>query len=181
MGSATEIDYRSIDMRDAAAICCIQRSTWLDTYVSRVNNISYDDVDLYTAAWTSCKNIQHFSSMIAAGQYVSWTVECKKDKPCGHIKLVIENGDYNIDMLYVDPKFQGMSIGTTLITMAISAARSDNKSGSIIVDVVSYNQRAINFYKKFGFKLVGSVSNQARPIRDGHALPLKRFKLHLKY
>ena len=58
---------------------------------------------------------------------------------------------WDIDVL---PEFQNQGVGTALMDKCISRARECN-ARRIILEVQSSNLKAINFYKKMGFDLIG--------------------------
>jgi ribosomal protein S18 acetylase RimI-like enzyme len=66
-----------------------------------------------------------------------------------------------LDSLHVDTPNQGRHIGTSLMEKMISWSGNDRP---IRLEVVSYNQRAIDFYKKFDFVLTGREYNRKPPI-----------------
>lgn len=86
--------------------------------------------------------------------------ELKQDKDIQRVDFKFKPAGYQdgqevyIDTLAVDPKFQGMDIGTGLI-MAIKA-----KIQSVIhlyLEVGSLNEKAQGFYEKLGFKQQGFI------------------------
>ncbi|RYF19360.1 MAG: N-acetyltransferase [Flavobacteriales bacterium] len=70
------------------------------------------------------------------------------------MELESEAGEFYIDTLSVDPKFQGQGIGKILINTVISQAKSlgFEKVGLL---VSSTNPNAKRLYEKVGFKVVG--------------------------
>lgn len=59
----------------------------------------------------------------------------------------VANG--NIEMLFVDPQHFGQGLGKTLLLYAIQKMDADR------VDVNEQNPRAVDFYRKNGFEVVG--------------------------
>lgn len=64
--------------------------------------------------------------------------------------------DYpELDWLIVSHKYQGKGIAQRLTEMAIEWL---GKETAIKLGVISFNQRAIRFYEKFGFKDTGEIA-----------------------
>ena len=74
-------------------------------------------------------------------------------------------------MFYILPNYQNRGIGKKLLAMAIG----DNKN-DILVDVIDFNEKAISFYKKYGFIFLRKEKNNARPLLFGKTLDLIRMK-----
>ena len=60
-----------------------------------------------------------------------------------------------IQRIYIDQDFQDAGLGPLLITQAIRIAKNENKKG-IWLGVWENNDKAMNFYEKYGFKKIGS-------------------------
>ena len=75
--------------------------------------------------------------------------------------------DGNVEMLFVDADFRGQGIGKSLLEFAV-----DNL-GAVSLDVNEQNVRALGFYLRHGFRIVGRSPVDS----DGKNYPL----LHLMY
>jgi ribosomal protein S18 acetylase RimI-like enzyme len=73
------------------------------------------------------------------------------DKEIGSFHYRIENDIFNLIEIQVSDKFRGMKYGDKIMQEVINKAKELNKK-KIILEVLSYNSRAINLYKKYGFK-----------------------------
>lgn len=71
-----------------------------------------------------------------------------------NINLASENNTY-MSRLYVLKEFYGLQLGKELFNFNIEFSKQHNQSGTWLAVWVE-NQRAINFYTKMGFKIVGS-------------------------
>lgn len=60
-----------------------------------------------------------------------------------------------IQRIYIDQDFQDAGLGPLLITQAIRIAKNEDKKG-IWLGVWENNDKAMNFYEKYGFKKIGS-------------------------
>ncbi len=63
-------------------------------------------------------------------------------------------GDYYISNIAVDPEFRSQGIGTCILENALKLAE-DSGCRKVILNVTLNNERALEFYKKFGFKGTG--------------------------
>jgi len=81
-----------------------------------------------------------------------------------------ENSEHRIGAIYVLPDYQRRGIGGLLITKAFVWL---GKKNDIFINAVSYNQKAIGFYKKHGFIETGKrgVLDGAAKLPGGKTLP----------
>ncbi len=75
------------------------------------------------------------------------------------------SGD-SVEMLFVDPCHQGCGIGSALLSFAL-------ERGATSVDVNEQNPRALQFYRKHGFRIVSRDSLDA----DGRPYPILHLSL----
>ena len=72
------------------------------------------------------------------------------------VVLPREDGDAELDGLFVEPEGWGRGIGRALVDHAAEKARG---RGSDLLNVVS-NKRALGFYRKCGFETLGEVATR---------------------
>jgi ribosomal protein S18 acetylase RimI-like enzyme len=63
----------------------------------------------------------------------------------------LSEDEFNLNRLYINPNFQGKSIGKKLLNSSLN----EFKINKITLEVLKNNIRAINFYKSLGFKEIG--------------------------
>lgn len=80
-----------------------------------------------------------------------------------------------LDRLYILKEYYGEKLGSTLMDFNIQLSKNNNQKG-IWLAVWIENQRAINFYIKTGFKIVGKYNFQ---ISETHSNP--NHIMYLKY
>jgi ribosomal protein S18 acetylase RimI-like enzyme len=148
---------------DTEAICELLRQTWLDTYPNDQAGITRKDILLRLEGergeripqglerWRN--NINSTDGSVTV--YVARTGV--GGKVVGFTAPSIVDGQRRLDALYVLPETQGIGVGGKLIRKALEWLGTDQ---DIYLAVASYNQNAINFYKKFGFEPTN------RPIED---------------
>ncbi len=169
-------------IEDVSAIKDVQEKSWLATYVNQEFNITEDDIKLQFSEKNNgsgkivLKKIQDYlldqnTLSLVAKENNLLVGFCTIKKHLDHNQIV---------KLYILPTAQRKGIGTKLFKEATNWF--DKKD--IKLTVVQYNQKAINFYKKLGFK--EEPNNQKLiPINkliSGKALPLIRMRLtHTQY
>lgn len=164
------VTVRNVSVGDADDICLIQQETWRDTYISDDNGVSKNDIFEYTESWATPDNVAMFERLIQKSNKHTWLVAEIYGKVVGHVKILNREDSCLIDMFYVNPKYQGMGVGRLLLDRAML----ETGMNDIVVDVVSYNTKAIMFYKSYNFRIIGKEKNSANPLPSGKVLPLIR-------
>jgi diamine N-acetyltransferase len=85
------------------------------------------------------------------------------DKPVGFSKLILNAKHPNIatenaaklDRIYLLKEFYGLKLGLELLNFNIELSRNNSQSGMWLYTWIG-NNRAINFYLKAGFTIIGS-------------------------
>ena len=85
------------------------------------------------------------------------------DKPAGFSKIILNAKHPNIaaenvtklDRIYLLKEFYGLKLGLELLNFNIELARNNNQSGMWLYAWIG-NNRAIDFYLKAGFTIIGS-------------------------
>ena len=81
---------------------------------------------------------------------------------------ITDDSQRRVGALYVLPEAQGSGVGTKLLQSAVDWHGRDN---DIYLHVVSYNQKAIDFYEHFGFEKTGQEILDDHTIGDNKVLP----------
>ncbi|MDY6880922.1 MAG: GNAT family N-acetyltransferase [Thermodesulfobacteriota bacterium] len=130
--------------------------------------IPKDRIDEIEPLWRELNSHHHERSENFKGHFSSFTFEerCKKllemeklaifaakenSELVGYCIASWNNGDGEIDSLYVMPQLRGASLGMLLTESAMSWLTGLN-CHQISVCVAEGNEEAIPFYEKFGFK-----------------------------
>ena len=91
-----------------------------------------------------------------------YTVILADGKKAGYVHFYRnEEGEYEIDDLYIFTEFQNQGIGSAVIEKCCSSVHQP-----IILYVFIQNQRAVSLYRRLGFEIVKTV-NQSRYIMKG--------------
>ena len=151
---------------DAEAWCRIRKECWLDVYPNKEHDITKEDILLKD--FDSEEKIQMWRDSFAN------QTDCRyySAKTCGKVVgMCLSYPDQpicEIGAIYIDLNYQHQGIGTKLISQAMSDFDQTKK---VNLKVVSYNEKAIKFYQKLGFKIVGPFDDPFGKLPNGKQLP----------
>lgn len=153
---------------DAEAICDIRDRAWIAAYPNAELGITADDIKLNAQGVDGefvPRRIAYLKERFAKGNGTGLTIFVARvdGKVVGYIDPKIdEHNRHSISAIYVAPEAQRMGIGSKLMQQALDLFGRDQ---NIFLEVVSYNQNAINFYKRFGFEETNTIvpEEQGRP------------------
>lgn len=85
------------------------------------------------------------------------------DKPVGFSKIILNSKHPDIaadnvallDRIYLLREFYGLKLGLKLLNFNIELSKNNNQSGMWLYAWIG-NERAVNFYLRAGFKIIGS-------------------------
>lgn len=139
---------------DAKAILTLKRDAWLSAYVSDEHAVTREDIykkltdeDIEKAAaeWG-----QGIAEETEDGERITFVARLD-GKVVGYTQPCVEDGQRRLGAMYVSPEVQGHGIGAKLIAKALERQGSND----VYAHVVSYNDKAIRFYERFGFERTG--------------------------
>ncbi len=151
------IEIYPAKIKDTIGIFLVQRTVWLATYPNKEFGVTrnwikahFSDKKKRVARWRKGVRESKDSCVWVAkeGKRVVGFCEALKMKK------------HRIGTIYILPKYQHRGIGQALMTQALNWF---GKQRNIYVGVAPYNTKAINFYKKFGFKIKGPVETGQLP------------------
>jgi putative acetyltransferase len=127
-------------------------------FLEQIDQVSKDDFDNLLAIWEASvrathdfiteDNIQFFKSLVRNEALPSLDLRCVRDGknlPIGFVG--VSNG--KVEMLFIHPDYFGLGIGKRLLEYALLHLKAT------LLDVNEQNPKAIGFYKKMGFMVVG--------------------------
>jgi ribosomal protein S18 acetylase RimI-like enzyme len=133
----------------------IQAETWLATYPNAELGVSYEGVRQRVEGLKGekvAKKIDGWRERIkTAGEDHAVFVARDHDRIVGFVTPGNIEGQRRIGALYVLPDAQGLGVGSKLLEKALEW----NGDSEIYLHVAEYNDKAVNFYQKFGFELTG--------------------------
>ncbi len=147
------ITISKIIPEDALGIREVLRDTWIATYPNKELGITEADIaDSYKDLFTE-ESIKQFQERIRNFPDSIQTFVAKDgDRIMGVCRVIIEKDSNELKMLYVHPEYQGKGIGKALWE---ESKKLFNENNRIFVNVATYNNQAIKFYEKLGFKDTG--------------------------
>lgn len=162
---------------DAEAICDIRDRARIKTYPNAELGITPEDVRINAQGLNGefvPRRVAHLKNRLAVANRPDGSTYVAKvgGKVVGFVDPSIEDGKRRIGALYVDPDFQNMGIGSMLIKQALAW----HGNNDIYLEVVAYNQNAINFYKNFGFSMTDTVV-QEEPGRPAYMKSIPAFEM----
>lgn len=142
--------------RDCELLADIGKQSFLDAHGK---SAAKEDIDAFVALNYSRKAfVKELSTLGNIYQIIYFN-----NQAVGFSKIVLNSPNTNIDQeqvtkldrLYLLKEFYGYNLGDTLMSFNIELSKQNNQKG-IWLAVWIENKRAINFYLKNGFTIVGS-------------------------
>lgn len=153
----TDFTLRRAGTDDVARLSLIGQATFLESFASILPG---DDILLH------CHR-QHgpadYETRLASADGALWLAELPKGAPVGYAALSApdlpeverEDGDIELKRIYVLSTFHGSGVGAALMRTASDHARNAGYH-RLLLGVYGRNGRAIRFYQKNGFAIIGS-------------------------
>ena len=133
---------------DANFVYEVRKETWLNTYPDKKHNITKQDIlKKFQNKEERIKKIKHDIKTKNYG-FNGLVIEVNSEL-VGFIITFKKNEKLFIISLYILPRYQNYGLGSRLLKEILRNTHDD-----LWLEVAIYNQKAINFYRKFGFKLV---------------------------
>lgn len=171
---------RKIEPDDVLDLHRVYFLTWLDTYPNEEFNITKEDIIYKYEQRLAPEKILESKEKITQTKENELKLLLKDKKKVVALCNVVKEQDYNqLQAIYVLPEYQRMGVGTRLW---LEAEKFLDPYKKTIVYVASYNNRAIRFYEKLGFKSTGKIFKDERSkMRNGAVFPeLKMVRIAVK-
>ena len=169
-----EILISEAKLEDADGITFVQKTTWLATYPNKEAGITHQDILETVNHWgLGVKN--RLSNPEPIRNY--WVAK-DNGKVVGMCLATKGEDDNTLQAIYILPEYQGKHIGRQLCDKALEWL---GREKNIVLGVVTYNQKAIEFYKKHGFKEHGERHDEIATLPSGKVLPEVEMVLFKKH
>jgi ribosomal protein S18 acetylase RimI-like enzyme len=145
---------------NAETICDIRDRAWLGAYPNAELGITVDDVRLMAQGPNGeyvPRRIAYLKEQLSKEDGTGETTFVAKvdGEVIGYIDPRIDEQNHRrVGAIYVAPEAQGKGIGGKLMNQVLDWYGRDQ---DVYLEVISYNQNAINFYKRFGFVQTDTV------------------------
>lgn len=141
--------------------------TWLATYPNKETGITEEDIKERFKDRHSKESIQkRVDNLSALSKNQSFFVAKDEEKIIGVCRAVIRDNYNQLQSIYVLPEYQGKGVGYQLWQEAKKFFDSKKQT---VVQVATYNTKAITFYKKLGF-----VDTGKRFTNEKHRMPISK-------
>lgn len=186
MFMVTNRDNQTISIKiatpdDAEIICDIRDRAWINAYPNPQLGITARDIGINAKGLHGefvPKRIAYLKNKLSSPDRPDGaTFVAKIDgKVVGFADPSIEDGKRRVGALFVAPEAQGKGVGSKLIQRDLDWHGREN---DIYLEVLSYNQNAIDFYERFGFKKTDTVVPQEEGV-PGYIKPLPQIEMVLR-
>jgi ribosomal protein S18 acetylase RimI-like enzyme len=166
---------KSIDVRealpdDAEAMREVQRHTWIATYPNETYGITKEDIEarFREDPETARERRERRRQSVCTAPFHSW-VALEETVLIGFCLVKQDDQENLLQALYVLPDFQNKGVGKRLLQTALDWLGREKE---VVLNVASYNEKALAFYRAFGFVPNGAVaSSEALQLPSGVRLP----------
>jgi len=144
---------RETSLDDVIEMRKMQAQSWLDTYPNEESGVSHEWVKEVTDLWLIPEALEN--SLVFIGRiidspdnYHCVAIDNGKVVGCSHVSNI--DGQQVLQAIYVDKDQHGKGVAKKLMDQSMSWL--DNTK-PIELEVADYNDRAIAFYRKYGFEI----------------------------
>lgn len=124
--------------------------SWLDTYVNDEAGVTREWIETRNYGQNNPDKIAIRTKRLDDPKHAGWVAKDEGGNVIGvTTPFVDEKGICHVGSLYVDKKWLGTGVGAALMQKVIDWS---NPAMPIELEVVTYNERARAFYRKWGFE-----------------------------
>jgi RimJ/RimL family protein N-acetyltransferase len=164
------IEIREAHPDDADAMREVLRLTWVATYPNEVYGITKEDIEAQFRENPEMteERRERQRRYVCTPPFRSW-VALEGTDLIGFCTIKQDEHENLIQALYILPDYQNKGVGKRLLQVVLGWFGQEKE---VVLNVASYNEKAIAFYQAFGFVLNGSVaSSEALQLPSGVRLP----------
>jgi ribosomal protein S18 acetylase RimI-like enzyme len=147
-----QLEIRDTTLDDLLGLRTMHAQSWRDAYESPENGVTKEWIEERVAPWTSSEGIEqsrdHFKDIFGHPDHLHQVAVDANGAIVGFIHVSKNESGQHFEAIYIDKHYYGTGLAQDLMNRAL--AWSD-PSKSMDLDVVSYNERAKAFYKKYKF------------------------------
>ncbi|MCF7845599.1 MAG: GNAT family N-acetyltransferase [Candidatus Pacebacteria bacterium] len=164
------IKIRKADSGDAYQTTFVLYKTWLDTYPNKEHGVTIDDIEYKFKYFFTEDNLKKRATIIKDySENEIMLVAEEEGEIIGLVKITKTEDRNEIEAIYVLPGHQRKGVGTMLWN---ESQKHFNQELETVVNVATYNDKAINFYRNIGFQETGVVwSDEKFRMKSGSIIP----------
>jgi ribosomal protein S18 acetylase RimI-like enzyme len=165
-----DIEIKDAYPEDALGINTVLYHAWLSTYHNEELGVTKEDIEESYRDTFNEDNIKKKQEILKNTPENKKHIVAKRGNDIVGVATMVRNEDNNqLKTIYVHPDYHRKGIGA-LLWNEIKKFADPNKK--IIVQVATYNDQAINFYKKIGFEDTGKRFTDERfRMKSGAIIP----------
>lgn len=170
MSTDNKIIITDVQSSDAKEVSDVYYYTWLETYPDKELGITLDDIEHHFKDRRSPERITKLQNAYKKLSDDERIIVAKDgDHVVGVARLIKHKDNNQLQSIYVLPDHQKKGIGRALWGEAV---RFFDPHMDIVVEVATYNKKAIDFYTSLGFKDTGRRFTEERHrMKSGVAIP----------
>lgn len=151
---------------DREAMFSVTTSGWLDTYPNKELGITEEAIKEQLIRKNNNKK-----PIMQTATSRTW-VALDGEKIVGFCRAQLDEGKNYLGATYILKDYRREGIGSRFLNKVIAWF---GENSEVVTDVASYNEKAINFYKKHGFLVVGpSRKPKTTMLPNGAIIPIVR-------
>lgn len=147
-----DIIIRDTTVKDLLPLRTMHGQSWRDTYPNEAQGVSRRWVEERTAKWVTPEGIEeskeHVKDIYGHPDHFH-KVATDNGKIVGVVHVSKTNEKQHLEALYIAKEYYGSGLARQLMDEALKWSDHDR---SIDLQVVTYNERAKAFYRKYGFE-----------------------------
>lgn len=166
-----KITMRKMELKDIDAVDKIRQKSWLDSYVSKEQGVTADLInDYFDYRHKNGNRAEKVARILSRINNPSCFYKVAIDKNNKLVGFIFAEKtsptQATLGSLYLEPSYIGKGNGRLLMEAFIDWL------GNLECDlfVVGYNNRAIDFYKKYGFGISSNKPTKEAHLDDTHPL-----------
>lgn len=147
------LEIKQASLNDTATICQLAANTFYETF--RPYNSEEDIQDYIKKAY----NTLVISAQLATAELYYFAIAYANEQPVGYIKLIfnqthpkLSGKTTELEKIYVLKKYWDTKTGAALMQHAKEVCKQHGFE-NLYLGVWQENERAVNFYRKFGFEV----------------------------
>lgn len=148
-----EFTIESARPEDSEQWVRVVKESWLTTYPNAEYGITREDI--LAKNFESPERIERYAKLFVDSEN-SFYLSAKVDGRVVGVLIGVRHDDRNeVKVLYLLPEYFRKGIGSALMKRAFELFDADKET---FATVAVYNEKAISFYKKFGFEITGPAT-----------------------